>query len=230
MKIFAFFAVQNSFADNCDSYDPKTYTAQVRCWDDCDLKYRDCLGEFDCEYSEWTCEGCNSSCTEDRKNYCWFSFQSCKYECPCGDGSQNVEVKNTTEGSIKVQTTCPDGCPCSNEANKKEFCEEKNYSFSILGNDSRMLDFKYSILPDRFESSFSWRNIEGREKTIQDFYVSLKRIYRGRPNVLAISVRMEQHIWSPHINLYHIVNPNKRPRRRVGIIGPFSILFIYITR
>ena len=169
MKIFAFFTVQNSFADNCDSYDPKTYTAQVRCWDDCDLRYRDCLGEFDCEYSEWTCEGCNTSCTEDRKNYCWFSFQSCKYECPCGDGSQNVEVKNTTEGSIKVQTTCPDGCPCSNEANKKEFCEEKNFSFAILGNDSRMLDFKYSILPDRFESSFSWRNIEAGKAPLKIF-------------------------------------------------------------
>ena len=165
MKIFAFFAVQKSFADNCDSYDPKTYTAQVRCWDDCDLRYRDCLGEFGCEYSEFTCPDCglNASCTEDRKNYCWFSFQSCKYECPCGDGSQNAEVKNTTDDSVKVQTTCLDGCPCSNEANKKEFCEEKNFSFSIVGNDSRMLDFKYSIYPDRFESSFSWRNIEGRE-------------------------------------------------------------------
>ena len=176
MKIFAFFAVQTSFAGNCDSYNPKVYTAQLRCWDDCDLRYRDCLREFRCEYTcDDCCEGCNcscESCTEDRKNYCWFGFQSCKYECPCGDtNTKNIEVKNATENATKFQTTCPDGCPCPDEANKKEFCEERPNigSFAILGNDSRMLDFKYSVYHDRYESSFSWRNIEGREIQVEPY-------------------------------------------------------------
>ena len=59
------------------------------------------------------------SCTEDRKNYCWFSFQSCKYECPCGDQNQTESINS------KIQTTCLDGCPCAETANKKEYCDER---------------------------------------------------------------------------------------------------------
>ena len=97
------------------------------------------------------------SCTEDRKNYCWFSFQSCKYECPCGDQNQTESINS------KIQTTCLDGCPCAETANKKEYCDERpefGY-FSIIGNDTRVLDMKYGVYPDVFgKIEFDWRNFE----------------------------------------------------------------------
>ena len=46
MKTFVLLAVETAFSDNCDS--SEVYPAQTRCWDDCDLNYRDCLREFYC--------------------------------------------------------------------------------------------------------------------------------------------------------------------------------------
>ena len=46
MKTFALLAMKTALSDICDS--SEVYPAQTRCWDDCDLNYRDCLREFYC--------------------------------------------------------------------------------------------------------------------------------------------------------------------------------------
>ena len=46
MKTISFLAIKTALSDNCNP--GEDYPAQLRCWDDCDLSYRDCLREFDC--------------------------------------------------------------------------------------------------------------------------------------------------------------------------------------
>ena len=125
------------------------------------------------------------SCTEDRKNYCWFSFQSCKYECPCGDQNQTESINS------KIQTTCLDGCPCAETANKKEYCDERpefGY-FSIVGNDTRVLDMKYGVYPDVFgEIAMDWRTFEDdlQRHVFQVMSYNYESLFRKTKKVLIL--------------------------------------------
>ena len=170
MKIFSFLAIKTALTENCNP--GAHYPAQLRCWEDCDFSYRDCLREFDCQLP-------TRSCSEERKNYCWFSFQSCKYECPCGDqpvASINDFANKTDFYDPKTQTTCLEGCPCVDTANKKEYCNEipEFGHFSILGNDSRILDMKYGIYPDVPTISVDWRNIDDQDDILRRVFFSHK--------------------------------------------------------
>ena len=54
-------------------------------------------------------------------------------------------------------------------ANKKEYCSEMPEfgHFSILGNDTRMLDMKYGIYPDVSTITVDWRNIDDQDDIVR---------------------------------------------------------------
>ena len=120
-------------------------------------------------------KNCNhplNSCTDQRKDYCWYSFQSCKYECPCGDKpiiSANDIADKTDLHESRTETTCINGCPCSDTAHKIEYCEEMPEfgRFSILGNDTRTLDMTYGIYPNLSAITVDWRNIDDHDDVLR---------------------------------------------------------------
>ena len=123
--------------------------AQQRCWDDCDLQWRECLRDVGCHtYPPIEDPSIKESwhsirCTYDGRQYCWAKFQSCKVECPCGDHEIKVlgELKYTDNESL-----CLNGCPCPETASKKDFCIEKQHEILVLQSGrQKSLNYRHDI-------------------------------------------------------------------------------------
>ena len=103
------------------------HTAQQRCWDDCDLKWRQCLVSITCIWFPPN----TSSCSYEGINFCTSIFKLCKLECPCGDQEASVlgEFKE-----IENEALCLNGCPCPETATKKDFCSGNKDEIIVLQN------------------------------------------------------------------------------------------------
>ena len=144
MRLFGALVLDIALAQKCTP----EYAAQQRCWDDCDLSWRQCLSDFFCQ-SEW--EPDSGRCTTEQKNYCFGIFQTCKYECPCGNYS-NSGVERTDSRS-----TCLNGCPCSDTANKKEYCDVKTDEILVMkAAEIRYLEYQIQMNPDTTQHLYTF--------------------------------------------------------------------------
>ena len=150
MKLFPLLLLENAISQECKP----SYAAQERCWDDCDLEWRKCLANFLCDREEIAP---SPQCTDDRKNYCWFTFQACKYECPCGDKPVNGRLS----ARIDTRATCLNGCPCPDSANKKDFCiEDEQEILTLQSGKIRSLNYRHEMKPDQSYDFYNFKSFE----------------------------------------------------------------------
>ena len=147
MRLFGALVLDIALAQKCTP----EYAAQQRCWDDCDLSWRKCLSDFFCE-SKWDQD--SGRCTDEQKNYCWANFQTCKYECPCGN-TASYDSDSALERNDS-RSTCLNGCPCSDTANKKEYCDVKTDEILTMRTaEIRYLEYQIQMKPDTTQHSYT---------------------------------------------------------------------------
>ena len=162
MKLFSLLFIENAISQECKP----SYAAQERCWDDCDLEWRQCLANFQCDREDFAP---SQQCTDDRKNYCWFTFQACKYGCPCGD----KPVKGKESAQIDTRATCLNGCPCPDSANKKDFCIEDEHEILTLQTGKiRSLNYRHDMKPDQSYDFYNFKSFETYPANWPDFNLS----------------------------------------------------------